>query len=113
MKRMKLSALIIAPLLFSCGGTQESEPIPTISSETVTYTVTFKNYDDTVLYSVDVDEGTGASYVGEEPSKPEDDEFYYVFIGWDKDLTNITSDTVTIARFEEKAKTDWGDITWF
>ena len=75
--------------------------------------VTFVNYDDSVLYEVDVLEGTEAIYSGETPIKPEDDEFTYEFKGWDQDLTNIQMEMTTKATYEAVGKIPWGSIIWF
>ena len=77
------------------------------------YHVTFINYDDSVLYEVDVLEGTEAIYSGETPIKPEDDEFVYEFKGWDQDLTNIQAEMTTKAEYSYTAKENWGSIIWF
>ena len=77
------------------------------------YHVTFLNYDETLLYEVDVLEGTEAIYQGETPIKPEDDEFTYEFNGWDKDLTNIQAEMTTKAEYSYTAKENWGSIIWF
>ena len=77
------------------------------------YHVTFVNYDDSVLYEVDVLEGGEAHYSGETPTKPEDDEFTYEFDGWDEQLTSIESDLTTKAVFKTKSKINWGEIHWF
>ena len=68
------------------------------------YTVTFKNYDDTVLTTDNVVEGGTAVYKGNTPTRPETAEYSYSFSGWDKPLTNITSDCVRVAQFTETAK---------
>ena len=78
------------------------------------YHVVFVNYDETtVLYETDVLKGSTATYSGEAPTKEEDDEFTYEFIGWDKELTDIQSNTTFTAQFKAVAKENWGPIIWF
>ena len=89
-----------------------SDDIPSSNIETY-YHVTFVNYDDSLLYEVDVKEGETATYVGETPTKPEDDEFTYEFSGWDKDLDNILSDLTTKAMYDAISKEGWSSIIWF
>lgn len=79
----------------------------------VYYHVTFVNYDNSVLYEVDVLEGSEALYSGEDPVKEEDDEFTYEFIGWDVDLKTVSSDMTAKAVYEYHAKENWGPIHWF
>ena len=67
------------------------------------YTVTFMNYDGTVLTTDVVAEGGTAHYEGT-PVRHETDEYTYTFSGWDKPLTNITTDCVRVAQFTETAK---------
>lgn len=83
------------------------------SEEETYYHVTFVNYDESILYEVDVLEGNEALYCGEDPVKEEDDEFTYTFIGWDIDLKSINSDVTAVAQFEAVAKENWGPIIWF
>lgn len=63
------------------------------------YKVTFVNYDDTILYQIDVPYGNEAKYVGETPIKPITGGFAYTFVGWDKDLSNVIEDVTTKAVF--------------
>ena len=87
------------------------EPSSSSSEQNETYYhVTFVNYDDTVLYEVDVLEGHEAVYSGETPTKEADDEFTYEFDGWDQDLSSISSDVTTVAQFKANAKENWGHI---
>ena len=131
----KLTQLILSSiaifLLVSCGpmetsdkSTSEEEstsvsisssegPLSTSTSDGTYFHVTFLNYDDSLLYEVDVLDGEAAIYQGATPIKPEDDEFTYEFIGWDKDISSITADIITKAQFEPVAKENWGSISWF
>ena len=76
------------------------------------YHVVFLNYDDSLLYEVDVIKKHAAVYEGTPPTKPEDDEFTYEFDGWDQDLSHILSDVTTKATYKYKAKEEWGPINW-
>ena len=88
-------------------------PSTSLEPDVTYYHVRFVNYDESLLYEVDVKEGEAATYSGETPTKPDDDEFTYEFKGWDKDLTNITEDVTTMAEYNYKAKENWGSIIWF
>lgn len=95
--------------------TESSESSESTSSipEDVYYKVIFLDEDGTKLDEVDVLEGEDAAYTGEEPTKEEDDDFTYKFIGWDKDITCVTEDITTKAVYEAVAKENWGPIIWF
>ena len=87
----------------------------TSSSETtkVYYQVTFQNYDGTVLDTQEVLEGSEAVYAGETPTKEDDEDYTYKFIGWDKedDLKAVSADLSVVAQFE--ATGIWSPIYWF
>ena len=116
-----LPILITSSLDTSSSSNEVPSSNPVISSEQNTsseqqetyYHVVFVNYDNSPLYEADVLEGGTALYSGEIPTKAEDDEFTYEFDGWDKDLTNIKSNTTFIAQFKAVAKENWGPIHWF
>ncbi len=65
----------------------------------LTFTVTFVDYDDTVLGTQTVDWSDDAVA----PSDPEREG--YDFIGWDKDFTNVTSDLTVTAQYKKKEAT--------
>ncbi|MBR3971586.1 MAG: starch-binding protein, partial [Ruminococcus sp.] len=69
------------------------------------YTVTFINYDGTVIDTQEVKEGFAAVAPAVTLTKPSDVWYDYTFSGWDKDFTNITTDTVVIAQYSGKATT--------
>ena len=60
----------------------------------ITYTVTFKDWDGTVLNTQTVKEGSSATA----PSSPVREG--YRFIGWDKDFSSITSDLTVTAQYD-------------
>lgn len=87
-----------------------------VTSETpkeVYYHVSFINDDETLLYETDVLKGDTATYVGESPTKEENKEFKYEFIGWDQPLININEDLVTKAVYKSIAKENWSPVIWF
>ena len=92
---------------------EQSSESTSSTPEEVYYKVTFLDEDETKLAEIDVLEGEDAIYPNEDPTKEEDDEFTYKFIGWDKELTNVTEDIVTKAVYEAVSKENWGPIIWF
>lgn len=69
-----------------------TEP-PTTEPPVVTYTVTFEDWDGTVLKTEEVEEGEDAT-PPEDPTRN-----YWVFTGWDGDYTNVTSDITVTATY--------------
>ncbi len=63
-------------------------------TSTVSYTVTFKDWDGTTLLEQTVIQGSSATA----PANPTRDG--YSFIGWDTDFSNVTSDLVITAQYE-------------
>ena len=97
----------------SSASSSSSSSSSSSQKQDVYYTVTFLNYDETPLQEVRVLEGEEARYTGETPTREADNEFTYEFDGWDKDLTNITSNVTTKATYKAVAKENWGPIHWF
>lgn len=67
-----------------------------------TYTVTFRNYDDTILYTANnVAYGSTVEFVGDTPVKENADEYEdWIFTGWSPEPTNVTADMVCYAQFK-------------
>ena len=79
-----------------------------------TYTVTWKNWDGTVLETDEnVPYGTLVSYDGAEPKKKHDENWYYVFAGWDPVIIDfkVTGDVVFTAQFNPV--TEQYDVLWY
>lgn len=72
------------------------------------YTVTFKNYDGSVLQKQEVVHGEDAVYTGTTPHKPStqsgDYTYSYSFSGWSSSLKNIQKDSIFTAQFKEDVK---------
>lgn len=75
------------PVVTPTPETPEKTPTPVVE-----YTVVFKNYDGTVLYTTTVEAGKTAEYVGTIPTKPAEGYIEYVFNGWNSSLTNVSKD---------------------
>ena len=78
-------------------------PKSTLPAES--YTLTFQNDDGTVLQTMQIYEGQTAVYTGSTPTKKADSKYHYVFKGWDKDLSNISTHTTLTAQFTAVAHT--------
>ena len=78
---------------------EESSRVEESSSESLAtyYHVKFVNYDDSLLYEVDVLEGGAATYVGETPTREGTDKVTYTFKGWDKSYSSVTSNLTVVA----------------
>lgn len=75
-----------------------------------TYIVTFKNYDGTVLDTQTVEHGSSVTYGGATPTRLATVQYTYSWTGWDKSLTNITSDTTITATYSSTVNKY--TITW-
>ena len=75
-----------------------------------TYTITWKNDDDTVLETDKVKENTTPSYDGETPTKAADAQYTYTFNGWDPAIAPATTDATYTATYTTTINTY--TITW-
>ncbi len=66
--------------------------------------IVFINYNDSILYQTQVQDGGVAVYEGPAPERPESGGFTYKFTGWNKPLANIKEPTVFVAQYEGKQK---------
>ncbi len=69
------------------------------------FTVSWLNYDGTLLATDSVNYGSVPSYTGETPTKASDGEYDYTFSSWSPSVQAIYQDTSYVAQFTKKAKT--------
>ena len=88
--------------------TSEESSAPSSSSsnlEDQTFTVTWKNYNGEILeIDYKVKYGSTPSYDFETPTRAEDNEYKYVFIGWTPAITPVTSNQTYTATYNPVAK---------
>ncbi|MBQ7697933.1 MAG: BspA family leucine-rich repeat surface protein [Paludibacteraceae bacterium] len=72
---------------------------------TPTYTVTFLDWDATPLFKETVKDGQDAKGPEKDPVREG-----YIFTGWSKPVTNITSDLTVIAQYKDKNATSLNDL---
>ncbi len=76
----------------------------TYTGPAVTYTVTFKNWDGTVLKTQTVNEGSAATAPSTNPTRPSTAETTYTFSGWDVSFSNVTSNLTVTAQYTESVR---------
>lgn len=68
------------------------------------YTVTFANWDGTVLQSGKVAKGETPKYGGDEPTRPATAQCEYLFAGWEPEIVAVTSDVTYTAKYDETSR---------
>ena len=69
------------------------------TDDNVFYTITFKDYDGTVLQTSSVKKGETPLYNKSNPSRENDDNYSYTFSGWQPTLTKVSEDAVYTATY--------------
>ena len=99
-------------LLAGCnsgGSSSEEESNHPVSEET--YTVTWKNWDGSVLETdADVAYGSTPSYDGATPTKGGTAQYTYTFTGWSPEVTTVTGDKTYTAQFSDSVNSY--TVTW-
>ena len=88
--------------------TEDKTYIAEYTNSTNTYTITWKNYDGSILETdVNVAYGSTPSYNGVIPKKPTTRDHSYLFKGWDKLIENVCGNQVYIAVFDEIERNEY------
>ena len=85
-----------------CNGSTEYTAV--FNEEYINYTVTFKNWDGTVIKAVEYHYGDQVE-VPETPTREATETTVYVFAGWDKEVTACTGTVEYVATYTEKPNT--------
>ena len=75
-----------------------------------TYTVTWKNWDGTILGTAQVEYDTVPEYTGETPVRESTDQYTYAFAGWTPEITAVTENAEYTATFTDTIRTY--TVTW-
>ena len=81
-------------------GIEETQTYPYLKYHTKFATITFQNYDGTVLQSSDVMLGITPAYTGETPAKAANVQYTYTFKGWNPIVVPAASDAIYTAEFD-------------
>lgn len=67
-----------------------------------THTVTWLNYDGSVLQTQEIEDGASATYSGSvTPSRPQTTTYYYTWSGWNQSTTSVTADMTISPTFTQ------------
>ncbi|MBE5737387.1 MAG: M4 family metallopeptidase [Clostridiales bacterium] len=76
----------------------------TLLTEDDFHTVTFVDYDDSVIAEYSVFDGESLTKQPQAPTREEDVQYTYEFTGWDKEVTTVTEDIVVKAIYQSTLK---------
>jgi len=89
---------------FSSSSESSSNYSSSSSEETITkYTITWRNWDGTVLDTEEVEKDITPSYKGSNPTKTNDNAYTYSFSGWSPTISKTVSDKEYVAQFNQNA----------
>ena len=110
-KSIKLLAVITTFSLMIVSCNTNSLSSSEITSKPKTYTITWKNYDGSILETDDdVLENTVPTYDGSNPTRQSNEQFSYTFSGWTPAVEAATSDKEYVATYVEKINAY--TVTW-
>lgn len=67
----------------------------------IEFTVVYRNYDNSIFYTGKVRYKCNGNLINN-PTKKNNEKYFYVFVGWDKSINSVTNNMVVVAQFEEK-----------
>ena len=79
---------------------------------TQTFEVKFVDYDGTVLETLTVYRGSIPEFTQDLPAREADDNYIYLFSGWDSEVVAAREDVTYTAVYKEVAKVENGQLVW-
>ncbi|MBQ4395264.1 MAG: Ig-like domain-containing protein [Paludibacteraceae bacterium] len=95
---------IIARANFADGDVSDT-CVVTVIPQPTKYLIRFRDWDNTILQSSQVEEGQMPVYTGETPTRPEDDQYTYTFSGWSPEIVPATENANYNAQYTAMPKT--------
>ena len=80
--------------------TGEATYTATYTNSVNSYTISFVNYDGSVLKSSEEEYGTMPQYTGRTPNKPSNAQYTYTFNGWSPAINSVTGEATYTAQFD-------------
>ncbi len=110
MKIVKNLMFLLASLLFLSGCGISHDTGSAESVKPVEYTITWKNYDGSILKTDIVESGTKPEYYGPTPTRESNQLYKYTYAGWVPKIVPATSDTFYTAYYNTTVKQY--EVTW-
>lgn len=86
----------------------KSSPTRGITTASIpAYTITWKNYNGSVLQTRSVKRGTVPAYTGPTPTRPNDTSYAYKFSGWSPAVVSATGNAVYTAQYTQLVTVTW------
>ena len=83
---------------------------PTFDPVLRSYDIKWLNYDGSEICIDNMEYGAAPSYGGETPERPADEQYEYIFTGWDAAITNVAGEAAYTATYA--GRTRYYNITW-
>ena len=113
MKKHLLFFGIVALICLTSCSTSEGAKKDNSSIEEKYYTITWKNYDNTILeVDENVKEGTVPTYDGTAPIREDDEEYTYTWTGWAPEVKAATSNQIYTATYQSNKITNYHTVTF-
>ena len=111
-KLFSVLLMLISFTLTGCSTEQLSQSYDSNTSSVETFTVTWLNYDGSILeIDNDVQYGEMPTYDGDTPIRESSEDYNYIFNGWSPEISEVISDITYVAQFKTTSAYTF-KVTW-